>query len=337
MLECWTVADLCRAQTRKWSWLSLRTRPGWVRPKTSISSSRGLRSGGAVTDWVDGMKPPGWDGSGVSNVGRGTQEGQVAVAPGPRRGARSDLLDGAGTRRYAIDTSSPATPREAPARRTSFADVTHQRPRPGAETGHLVTFSAPPACTHVRTSFEKGVPMGFNVTSSTGQPLSEEALRRLIEVADGCRGQSQVWIVFKTAFPYQADSVHSTEPPASAAAQAGAGLDYFGPLVPGGAAPANFYGVRKVTGTTFYPLDGPVATVLLLDNTGTQVARLTVTPPGKLPDVQNDIEALMFTPSSIDKYAIPYLSKVLGVAFAAEQRAQWLGNGPATGAAGSSR
>src|SRR4051794_2676067 len=135
MLEYWTVADLCRAQTRKWSWLSLRTRPGWVRPKTSISSSRGLRSGGAVTDWVDGMKPPGWDRSGASNVERGTREGQVAAAPGPRRGARSDLLDGAGTRRYASDTSSPATPREAPARPTSFADVTHQRPRPGAETG----------------------------------------------------------------------------------------------------------------------------------------------------------------------------------------------------------
>jgi len=189
--------------------------------------------------------------------------------------------------------------------------------------------------------------MGFNVTSSTGQPLSEEALRRLIEVADGCRGQSQVWIVFKTAFPYQADSVHSTEPPASAAAQAGPGLDYFGPLVPGGAAPANFFGLRKVTGTTFYPLDGPVAAVVLLDNTGTEVARLTVTPPGELPKVQSDIEALMFTPSSIDKYAIPYLSKVLGVKFAAEQRARWLGNGPAgggpagggpaTGAAGSSQ
>src|SRR3954470_10995038 len=90
MLEYWTVADLCRAQTRKWSWLSLRTRPGWVRPKTSISSSRGLRSGGAVTDWVDGMKPPGWDRSGASNVGRGTREGQTVVAPG--RGAEQDRI-----------------------------------------------------------------------------------------------------------------------------------------------------------------------------------------------------------------------------------------------------
>jgi hypothetical protein len=67
-----------------------------------------------------------------------------------------------------------------------------------------------------------------------------------------------------------------------------------------------------------------VATVLLLDSKGDEVTRLRVTPPGELPDVQNDIEALMFTPSSVDKYAIPYLSKVLGVAFAAQQRAQWL-------------
>ena len=166
--------------------------------------------------------------------------------------------------------------------------------------------------------------MGTNVTSSTGQPLSEQALRRLIEVADGCRGQPEVWIVFNTAFPYQADSVHTTEPPASAAAQAGPGLDYLGPLVPGGAPPASFFGLRKVTGTTFYPLARQVATVLLLDSKGEEVTRLRVTPPGQLPDVQNDIEALMFTPSSVDKYAIPYLSKVLGVAFAAQQRAQWL-------------
>jgi len=178
--------------------------------------------------------------------------------------------------------------------------------------------------------------MGFSINSSDGKPLSEEALRRLIEVADGCPGQPEVWIVFKTAFPYQAISVHSTEPPAQAAAQAAADLSYFGPLVPG-AAPTSFFGVRKVTGTTFYPLARQVATVVLLDNTGNEIASLRVTPPGELPDVQNDIEALMFTPSSVDKYAIPYLSKVLGVAFAAEQRAQWLGNGPATGAAGSSR
>ncbi len=178
--------------------------------------------------------------------------------------------------------------------------------------------------------------MGFSIKSSDGKPLSEEALRRLIEVADGCQGQPQVWIVFKTAFPYQAVSVHSTEPPAKAAAQAASDLSYFGPLVPG-AAPTGFFGLRKVTGTTFYPLARQVATVVLLDNKGKEVARLRVTPPGELPDVQNDIEALMFTPSSIDKYAIPYLSKVLGVAFAAEQRAQWLGSDAARGAAGSSR
>jgi hypothetical protein len=176
--------------------------------------------------------------------------------------------------------------------------------------------------------------MGFVITSSDGKPLPEDAVRRLVEVADGCQGQSQVWIVFKTAFPYQAVSVHSTEPPAETAAQAEPGLSYFGPVTPG-AAPKSFFGVRKVTGTTFYPLPRQVATVVLLDSQSEEVARLNVTPPGSLPDVQNDIEALMFTPSSVDKYAIPYLSKVLGVKFAAEQRARWLGKTPSTDAVGS--
>lgn len=170
--------------------------------------------------------------------------------------------------------------------------------------------------------------MGFTITSSDGTPLPEDAVRRLVEVADGCRGLAEVWIVFKTAFPYQAVSVHPTEPAAQAAVQAGTGLSYFGPITPD-AAPKSFFGVRKVTGTTFYPLPREVATVVLLDSKREEMARYSVTPAGAVPDVANDIEALMFTPSSIDKYAIPYLSRVLGVKFAADQRAKWLGSSDA--------
>jgi hypothetical protein len=170
---------------------------------------------------------------------------------------------------------------------------------------------------------KREVVMGFVIQSSDGTPLSQAAMRRLVEVIDGCRGQSEVWVVFKVDFPYQAVSVHLSEPPAEAAAQAGQGLSYFGPVAPE-EAPKGFYGVKKVTGTTFYPLARPVATVVLLDGKKEEVARLSVTGAKGLPDVQEDVEALMFTPSSVDKYAIPYLTRVLGVEFAAQQRDRWL-------------
>lgn len=166
--------------------------------------------------------------------------------------------------------------------------------------------------------------MGFVIESSEGEPLAQEAMRRLVEVVDACRGHPEVWIVFKVDFPYQAVSVHSTKPAAEAAAQAGSGLSYFGPVAPEGA-PQNFYGVLKVGGTTFKPLARPVATVVLLDGKKEEVERLNVTRAGDLPDVQHDVEALMFTPSSVDKYAIPYLTKVLGTKFAAALRLKWLG------------
>jgi hypothetical protein len=46
--------------------------------------------------------------------------------------------------------------------------------------------------------------------------------------------------------------------------------------------------------------------------------------PGPFADPQNDIEALFFTQSSIDKYAIPYVTRVYGVDYAAERRREWI-------------
>ncbi len=111
--------------------------------------------------------------------------------------------------------------------------------------------------------------------------------------------------------------------PAKAAAAAGPGLSYFGPVVPG-AASSGFYGVRKVTGTTFHPLPRAVSTVVLLDANNEVVERFPVSREGQLTKPQEELEALMFTSSSVDKYAIPYLSRVLGAEFAAAQRRKWL-------------
>jgi len=165
--------------------------------------------------------------------------------------------------------------------------------------------------------------MGFVIASSEGGPLPEEAMRRLVEVVDACRGQPQVFVVFRNAFPYQAVSVYTTEGDAQAAVETEAGLSYFGPVAPG-AAPTGFYGVLKVAGTTFEPLRHPVSTVVLLDAKNREVERLPVSRDGQLTNPQVDIEALLFTASSVDKYAIPYLSRVLGAEFAAAQRRKWI-------------
>jgi hypothetical protein len=165
--------------------------------------------------------------------------------------------------------------------------------------------------------------MGFVIDSSAGGPLSQQAMRRLVEVVDACRGEPRIFVVFKDSFPYQAVSVHKTEDAAKKAAKAESKRSYLGPVAPKDA-PKGFYGLLKVPGTTFEPLKKRVATVVLLDADNAEVDRLRVTPEGELPNVQEDIEALLFTPSSVDKYAIPYLTRVFDAEFAAQQRRKWL-------------
>jgi hypothetical protein len=165
--------------------------------------------------------------------------------------------------------------------------------------------------------------MGFVIESSEGGPLPQAALRRLVEVVDACRGQKQVFVVFRNTSPYQAISVHTTEADAKKGVKAEKNLSYFGPVVPK-AAPSGFYGVRKVAGTTFTPLERPAETVVLLDADEEEVARFPVGVEGRLTDPQSDVEALFFTASSVDKYAIPYLTRVFDAEFAAEQRRKWL-------------
>ena len=165
--------------------------------------------------------------------------------------------------------------------------------------------------------------MGFDIESHRGNLLSQQAMRRLVEVVDGYRGQAQVFVVFRDSFPYQAVSVHTTGGAAREAAKAEPGLSYLGPVAPR-AAPDIFYPIRKKIGTTFEALPRTLATVVLLDADDTELARYPVNLGDRLPDPDRDIEALMFTPSSIDKYAIPYLTRVFGAEYAAAQRRKWI-------------
>lgn len=165
--------------------------------------------------------------------------------------------------------------------------------------------------------------MEFIIKSSARDLLPQQAMRRLVEVVDACRGQPQVFVVFRDSFPYQAVSVHPTEAAARTAVNAEPSLGYFGPVAPG-PAPSGFCAIRKTTGTTFIPLPKPVATVVLLDADDGEVARFPVNLEGRLTNPQADTEALFLTPSSVDKYAIPYVSRVYGAEYAAAQRRKWI-------------
>jgi len=164
--------------------------------------------------------------------------------------------------------------------------------------------------------------MGY-VIDSTGRPLPEDALRRLVEVVDGCRGaEGAVFVVFRNKYPYEAISVHDNEDDAEERAKAEAGLSYFGPVVPSD--PQEFDAIKKTAGTTFIQYDRPVYRVVLYDKQNKKLDELELNPKGGLTNPQKDVEALFFTPSSVDKYAIPYVTRVYGVAYAAKRRQQWL-------------
>ena len=159
--------------------------------------------------------------------------------------------------------------------------------------------------------------------SSAGSPLPQQAMRRLVEAIDACRGQPQVFVVFRNSFPYEAVSVQTTEAAAQGVVNAESGLSYFGPVTPR-AAPSSFTPLRKKLGTSFEPLPESVTTVALLDADGQEVERYRVDRAGGLPNFQTDIEALLLNASSIDRYAIPYLTRVFGAPYAAARRAEWI-------------
>jgi hypothetical protein len=163
--------------------------------------------------------------------------------------------------------------------------------------------------------------MGYVIHSSAG-PLPEDAMRRLVEVVDGCRGvQGGVFVVFRDAYPYEAISLHDKEEDAKARAKE-AGLSYFGPVEPSD--PPEFTAIKKTTGTTFIPLARPVSRVVVFDTNNEELEVFHFNPNGGLTNPQTDIEALFFTPSSIDKYAIPYVTRVYGVDYAAARRREWI-------------
>ncbi len=165
--------------------------------------------------------------------------------------------------------------------------------------------------------------MAFVIQNSTGRPLPQDAMRSIVEAVDTWRGHGEAFVVFRGQSPYEIVSVHPTSDAAQATVTAGSGLDYFGPVAPRRAA-ESYVKVLKTTGCGLRPVAASVSTVVLRDANGVDVEQFTVNDGSRLPDRDSDIEAIFLTVSGIDKFMIPYLTRVFGAEYAAAKRKEWI-------------
>jgi hypothetical protein len=172
------------------------------------------------------------------------------------------------------------------------------------------------------------------VRTAAQEPLPATLLRRLGSAVEGYRTGRPVWVVASLQFPHDVRGVY----PALAEAMrnatlAGPSYRSFGP----------YFGTRDTT-TDGAPVEayGIVCvkqwdTRCLKDSTGTyatmeNVARVIITLVSRAGDVQSDtlrpdqVEAVFFTMSALDKMLIPYYTQLYGSRYAARVREEYLSN-----------
>jgi hypothetical protein len=164
--------------------------------------------------------------------------------------------------------------------------------------------------------------MDFLIESSRDVTLPQEAMRRIVEAVDGYRGQNQVFVVFQDREPYEVDSVHLNQQQAQARARGGAGLSYLGPIAPLPATRVDI--VAKKTGCLCVPIRDAVSKVVLLGSREEEVRQFSVTGQGRNVNPDTDIEALFLNSSGIDKFLVPYLTRVFGADYATARRREWI-------------
>lgn len=173
--------------------------------------------------------------------------------------------------------------------------------------------------------------------SSRASPAGVTAamLKRLGEVVDGQRSGATIYVVMSSRTPYAVAAITSTADSArTMAAAAGDGFEWFGPYV---TIPDNRV---EMYATTQCPKDKKSSLVICPDTT-----MITATPISEVAEVivtvrttdgvlhtqhfaPQHLEALFFTLSAYDKFAIPYYERVLGLGYATELRARmvrWFG------------
>jgi len=164
--------------------------------------------------------------------------------------------------------------------------------------------------------------------------MSASLLRRLAEAVDGYRTGETLFVAAARSFPHDVAGVFATSRQAmEVARRRGADYGVFGPYFapPDSGNEMMLYSVRPCPGLhepdswcpdTMLSLNQSVPyasikdiTIIIHAKDGASVE--TVLPPG-------DVDAVFFTVSAIDKFAMPYYTRVYGAQFAAEMRSAYL-------------
>jgi hypothetical protein len=163
--------------------------------------------------------------------------------------------------------------------------------------------------------------MSYVIQSSSGT-LPQEAMRTIVEAVDTWRGQQEAFVVFQNRAPYEIVSVHRTLDEARTAADGRPGLNYFGPVAPRANLELPII-IAKVTGCGLMAINHPVSRIVLYDG-NREIRQFTVTAPGTVPNPESDVEAIFVTASGIDKFMIPFLTRMFGAEYAAAKRREWI-------------
>jgi hypothetical protein len=86
----------------------------------------------------------------------------------------------------------------------------------------------------------------------------------------------------------------------------------------------SFSQIVKPQGCGLIVLPHPASSVVLRSPSNTEVAQFTVNLDASPPNPDSDIEAVFLTPAGIDKFMIPYLTRVFGAEYAAARRREWI-------------
>lgn len=165
---------------------------------------------------------------------------------------------------------------------------------------------------------------------------SSALLRRLAEAVDAQRDNRAVWVVVQPQAPYDVRGIFHSQAEAAAAATSLAGYAVYGPYVnppdsgfqtmlltvdpcPGRHGSSSQCPDTTIGGSSLIramPVESVDSVVVTIY--GQRAAPIHRTFGG------GDVDALFFTMSAIDKFAIPYYSRLYGPAVAARMRSDYL-------------
>ena len=180
------------------------------------------------------------------------------------------------------------------------------------------------------------MPRASAAQDSTVTPASASLLRRVAEAIDAQRDSRPVWVVIQSAFPHTLLGVYHSSIQATQARATRAGYVTMGPYVtppdsgthtmmltiipcPGrhdsySNCPDTTHSSASASGAI--PVDDADSIVVAIYGKRGFVVHRTFAP--------DELDALFLTLSAIDKFAIPYYTRLYGPAIAARMRQQYL-------------